>query len=191
VVAKPFRPWHDLRHTALTHEAAAGNPQAYVQLKAGHWQGAITERYIHAAQVLFPGAAARAEERMFRRRRYSCRGRTGVTSPEMRWLVVAAVFLSLAGASGSSVAASSQPQANLLRGCTPPAKFRGVHAENYRNDCFVCRQFGPRAIAREHHIRSRNPVVIARRHAAKWYRVGYRQAPFEGCLRGFRLRGRP
>jgi integrase len=56
---------HDLRHTALTHEAAAGNPMAYVQLKAGHSQGAITERYIHAAQVHFPGAAARAEQRMF------------------------------------------------------------------------------------------------------------------------------
>jgi integrase len=64
-IEKPFRPWHDLRHTALTHEAAAGNPQAYIQLKAGHSQGTITERYIHAAQVLFPGAAARAEERMF------------------------------------------------------------------------------------------------------------------------------
>jgi hypothetical protein len=33
-IEKPFRSWHDLRHTALTHEAAAGNPQAYVQLKA-------------------------------------------------------------------------------------------------------------------------------------------------------------
>jgi integrase len=64
-ITKPFRAWHDLRHTALTHEAAAGNPQAYVQLKAGHSQGSITERYIHAAQVLFPGAAARGEERMF------------------------------------------------------------------------------------------------------------------------------
>lgn len=64
-IMKPFRPWHDLRHTALTHEAAAGNPQAYVQLKAGHSQGTITERYIHAAQVLFPGAAAKAETRMF------------------------------------------------------------------------------------------------------------------------------
>jgi integrase len=64
-IEKPFRPFHDLRHTALTHEAAAGNPQAYVQLKAGHSQGAITERYIHAAQVLFPGAAARGESRMF------------------------------------------------------------------------------------------------------------------------------
>ncbi len=60
-----FRPFHDLRHTALTHEAAAGNPMAYVQLKAGHSQSAITERYIHAAQVLFPGAAARGEGRIF------------------------------------------------------------------------------------------------------------------------------
>jgi integrase len=64
-ITKPFRPFHDLRHTALTHEAAAENPMAYVQLKAGHSQSAITERYIHAAQVLFPGAAARGEERMF------------------------------------------------------------------------------------------------------------------------------
>jgi integrase len=64
-ITKPFRPFHDLRHTALTHEAAAGNPMAYVQLKAGHSQSAITERYIHAAQVLFPGAAAKAESRMF------------------------------------------------------------------------------------------------------------------------------
>jgi integrase len=60
-----FRAFHDLRHTALTHEAAAGNPMAYIQHRAGHSQAAITERYIHTAQVLFPGAAARGEERMF------------------------------------------------------------------------------------------------------------------------------
>jgi integrase len=64
-ITKPFRPFHDLRHTALTHEAAAGNPLTYIQMKAGHSQIAITERYIHAAQVQFEGAAARAEERMF------------------------------------------------------------------------------------------------------------------------------
>jgi integrase len=64
-IVKPFRAWHDLRHTALTHEAAAGYPAVYVQLKAGHSQGSITERYIHAAQVLFPGAAAKGELRMF------------------------------------------------------------------------------------------------------------------------------
>jgi integrase len=64
-IEKPFRPFHDLRHTSLTHAAAAGNPQIYVQARAGHSQGAITERYMHAAQVLFPGAAAKSEERMF------------------------------------------------------------------------------------------------------------------------------
>jgi integrase len=64
-IVKPFRPWHDLRHTALTHEAAAGNPHAYVQAKAGHSQSTITDRYIHAAQVMFPGAAEKGEERMF------------------------------------------------------------------------------------------------------------------------------
>jgi integrase len=64
-ITKPFRPFHDLRHTALTHEAAAGNPMAYLQQKAGHSQSAITERYIHAAQIHFPGAAARGEARLF------------------------------------------------------------------------------------------------------------------------------
>ncbi len=64
-IEKPFRPFHDLRHTSLTHTAAAGNPQIYVQARAGHSQGSITERYMHAAQVLFPGAAERSEERMF------------------------------------------------------------------------------------------------------------------------------
>jgi len=63
-IEKPFRPFHDLRHTALTHEAAAGNPMSYIQLKAGHSQSQVTERYIHAAQVLFPGAVAKGEERM-------------------------------------------------------------------------------------------------------------------------------
>jgi integrase len=64
-IKKPFRPFHDLRHTALTHAAAAGNPQTYVQMRAGHSQGAITERYIHAAQMPFPGATERTEEHMF------------------------------------------------------------------------------------------------------------------------------
>lgn len=64
-ITKPVRPFHDLRHTALTHEAAAGNPMTYIQLKAGHSQIAVTERYIHAAQVQFAGAAERAEHRLF------------------------------------------------------------------------------------------------------------------------------
>ena len=62
---KPFRAWHDRRHTASTHEAAAGNPVAYVQLKAGHSQGSITERNAHASLVLVPGAAEKGKQRMF------------------------------------------------------------------------------------------------------------------------------
>ena len=64
-IERPIRPWHDLRHTALTHDAAAGNPAVYVQARAGHAQATMTERYVHAAQVAFPGAAERAEERLF------------------------------------------------------------------------------------------------------------------------------
>jgi integrase len=64
-ITKPFRPFHDLRHTALTHDAAAGNPLAYIQMRAGHSQASITERYIHAAQVQFAGAAQRSEDRIF------------------------------------------------------------------------------------------------------------------------------
>jgi hypothetical protein len=45
--------------------AAAGNPSADVIMQAGHSQGAITERYIHAAAVMFPGAAAKTEQRLF------------------------------------------------------------------------------------------------------------------------------
>jgi hypothetical protein len=43
----------------------AGNPHAYVQATAGHSQSTITDRYIHAAQVLFLSAADKAEVRMF------------------------------------------------------------------------------------------------------------------------------
>lgn len=64
-IERTIRPWHDLRHTALTHDAAAGNPAVYVQARAGHAQATMTERYVHAAQVAFPGAAERAEDRLF------------------------------------------------------------------------------------------------------------------------------
>jgi integrase len=64
-ITKPLQPWHGLRHTALTMDAAVGNPNAYVQSKAGHSQFSITERYIHAAQTTFPGAVERSEERIF------------------------------------------------------------------------------------------------------------------------------
>ena len=64
-IERTIRPWHDLSHTALTHDAAAGNPAVYVQARAGNAQATMTERYVHAAQVAFPGAAERSEERLF------------------------------------------------------------------------------------------------------------------------------
>ena len=64
-ITKSVRAFHDLRHSSLTHAAAAGNPAIYVQHRAGHSQGSVTERYLHAAQVLFPGAAEKAEARLF------------------------------------------------------------------------------------------------------------------------------
>ena len=73
-IERTIRPWHELLHTALMHDAAAGNPAVYVQARAGHAQATMTERYVHAAQVAFPGAAERAEDRLF----------AGVTEPSPR-----------------------------------------------------------------------------------------------------------
>ena len=64
-VGDGFRPWHGLRHTALTETAAAGVPAMFVQAKAGHAQGSTTERYLHAARTTYPDAAELAEARLF------------------------------------------------------------------------------------------------------------------------------
>jgi integrase len=64
-VDEAFRPWHGLRHTALTETAAAGVPGMFVQAKAGHAQGSTTERYLHAHRTSFPNAAELAEARLF------------------------------------------------------------------------------------------------------------------------------
>jgi integrase len=64
-IEKPFRPWHGLRHTALTETAAAGVPAMFVQAKAGHAQGSTTERYLHASKTSYPDAAELAEARRF------------------------------------------------------------------------------------------------------------------------------
>jgi len=64
-VDKSFRPWHGLRHTALTETAAAGVPGMFVQAKTGHAQGSTTERYLHAHRTSYPDAAELAEARLF------------------------------------------------------------------------------------------------------------------------------
>jgi integrase len=64
-VGEHFRPWHGLRHTALTETAASGVPAMFVQAKAGHAQGSTTERYLHAHRTSYPDAAELAEARLF------------------------------------------------------------------------------------------------------------------------------
>ena len=66
-VPDAFRPWHGLRHTALTETAAAGVPGMFVQAKAGHAHGSTTERYLHAHKTSYPDAAELAEARLFAR----------------------------------------------------------------------------------------------------------------------------
>lgn len=60
-----FRPFHDLRHTALTYEGVADNPALYVQRRAGHADMRMTEHYMHPNSSMFPGAADRTESVLF------------------------------------------------------------------------------------------------------------------------------
>lgn len=64
-ITKPCRACHNLRYTALNREVAAGNPLVCAQMKAGHFQSQITERYTHPAQVMSSGAAAKGEAQIF------------------------------------------------------------------------------------------------------------------------------
>jgi integrase len=58
------RPFHDLRHTAITNRAAAGLSPIVLMYEAGHSSMAITQRYIDFAGVAFADEAAQAERRM-------------------------------------------------------------------------------------------------------------------------------
>jgi integrase len=63
-VAKTPRPFHDLRHTAITNDAAAGSSPIAVMSKAGHANMATTQRYIHLAGVVFRDEADALERRL-------------------------------------------------------------------------------------------------------------------------------
>jgi hypothetical protein len=56
--------WERCSLTALTHDAAAGNPAVYMAARAWRAHATMTERYVHAAQVAFSGAAERAGDRV-------------------------------------------------------------------------------------------------------------------------------
>jgi integrase len=63
-ITRRVRPFHDFRHTAITHEAAAGNAPAAIQARAGHADFSTTQRYINLAGVVFREEAERAEARI-------------------------------------------------------------------------------------------------------------------------------
>jgi integrase len=62
-IADYLRPLHDLRHTAITHDAAAGASPIAVMTKAGHASMSTTKRYLHLAGAVFRDEAAALEDR--------------------------------------------------------------------------------------------------------------------------------
>jgi integrase len=59
-----MRPFHDLRHTALTNEAASGSSPIALMTKAGHSDMKTTRIYLHLAGTVFPAEAERLEQRL-------------------------------------------------------------------------------------------------------------------------------
>jgi integrase len=72
------RPFHDLRHTAITNDAASGASPIAVMSKAGHASMGTTKRYLHLAGVVFHDEAAALEQRLGLSTALS----TDLTSPE-------------------------------------------------------------------------------------------------------------
>jgi integrase len=62
-ISRPVRPFHDMRHTAITNEAASGNSPLAIMKHAGHNDFKTTQRYIDLAGITFREEAERAEQR--------------------------------------------------------------------------------------------------------------------------------
>jgi integrase len=60
-----IRPFHDMRHTALTRAAAAGVPPMVLKHLAGHSSFATTQEYIDLAGVVFRNEAAAWQSHVF------------------------------------------------------------------------------------------------------------------------------
>jgi hypothetical protein len=59
-----MRPFHDLRHTAITNDAAAGASPVAIMTKAGHANMATTKVYLHLAGDVFRDEANALEQRL-------------------------------------------------------------------------------------------------------------------------------
>jgi len=58
------RPFHDLRHTSITNDAAAGASPVALMAKAGHRNMSTTKAYLHLAGVVFRDEAEALERRL-------------------------------------------------------------------------------------------------------------------------------
>jgi integrase len=58
------RPYHDLRHTAITNDAASGSNAIAVMTKAGHSDMRTTKTYLHLAGTVFRDEAQALEDRL-------------------------------------------------------------------------------------------------------------------------------
>ncbi|MBD0338260.1 MAG: site-specific integrase [Thermoleophilia bacterium] len=59
-----LRPFHDLRHTAITHDTASGASEIAVMAKAGHSSMQTTRTYLHLAGTVFRAEAEALEARL-------------------------------------------------------------------------------------------------------------------------------
>jgi integrase len=72
------RPFHDLRHTSLTNEAASGSTPIALMAKAGHTDMKVTRRYLHLAGIVFHDEAQALERRLF-----AVESSTDLSEPQM------------------------------------------------------------------------------------------------------------
>jgi site-specific recombinase XerD len=63
-ISEYVRPFHDLRHTALTNEAASGSSPIALMSKAGHSDMKTTRIYLHLAGTVFRDEAEALERRL-------------------------------------------------------------------------------------------------------------------------------
>ena len=76
------RPFHDLRHTSLTHEAASGSTPIAIMAKAGHTDMKVTRRYLHLAGIVFHDEADALERRLGLGEKLSTQPSTQLGEPE-------------------------------------------------------------------------------------------------------------
>jgi integrase len=69
-ITERVRPFHDLRHTAITNDAAAGSSELAVMAKAGHRSMETTRQYLHLAGVVFRDEAEALEVRVLGGRKF-------------------------------------------------------------------------------------------------------------------------